>query len=80
MNEWNAQNAIWSLKFGISVIRNLISRVLTIHHVKLAHSVEQKRFDLPLLTPLLRNLWLLLVFLITNKGSQEFGEREGKIM
>ena len=26
-NEWNAQNAIWSCAFGLSITRNLITRV-----------------------------------------------------
>ena len=39
---------------------NLNTRVLTICHVKLMQStaLEQKRFDLPSLSPALRNLWL----------------------
>ena len=42
--------------------RTLITRVLTIGHVKLTQStaLEQKRFDLRWLSPALRNLWLLL--------------------
>ena len=49
--------------FGPSITRNLITRVLTICHVKLTQStaLEQKRFDLRSLSPALRNLWLLLV-------------------
>ena len=62
-NVWNAQNAIWSHAFGPSIALNLITRVLTICHVKLTQSttMEQKRFDLWSLSPALRNLWLLLV-------------------
>ena len=47
--------------FGPSITRNLLTRVLTICHVKLTQStaLEQKRFDLRLLSPALRNLWLL---------------------
>ena len=61
-NEWNAQNAIWSPAFGLSNPRNLITRVLTLCHVKLTQStlLEQKRFNLRSLLPALRNLWLLL--------------------
>ena len=49
--------------FGPSTTCNLITRVLTICHVKLTQStaLEQKRFDLRSLSPALRNLWLLLV-------------------
>ena len=47
----------------LSTTRNLITRVLTICHVKLMQStaLEQKRFDLLSLSPTLHNLWLLLV-------------------
>ena len=64
-NEWNALNAIWSRAFGPSIIRHLITHVLTICHVKLAQSAAlyQKRFDLRSLSPALRNLRLLLVIL-----------------
>ena len=50
-NKWNAHNAIWSLAIGPSITRNLITRVLTIYHVKLAQSTafEQQRFDLHLI-------------------------------
>ena len=60
-NEWNTQNAK-SRAFGPSITRNLITRFLTICHVKLTQStaLEQKRFDLRSLSPTLRNLWLLL--------------------
>ena len=48
--------------FGPSITRNLITRVLTICHVKLFRTaLEQKRFDLRSLSPALRNLWLLLI-------------------
>ena len=48
--------------FGPSITRAL-TRVLTIRHVKLAHStaLEQKRFDLRSWSPTFRNLWFLLV-------------------
>jgi len=44
--------------------RTLITRVLTICHVKLAQSsaLEQKRFNFRSLSPALRNLWLLQVY------------------
>ena len=47
-NEQKAHNAIWSCTFGPSITRILITRVLTICHVKLMQStaLEQKRFDL----------------------------------
>ena len=47
-NEWNVQKAIRSRAFGLSIPRYLITRVLTICHVKLMQSttMEQKRFDL----------------------------------
>ena len=57
--------------------RNFITRVWTfyhslsdhdlISHVKLTQStaLEQKHFDLRSLSPALRNLWLLLVIIIT---------------
>ena len=63
-NVWNAQNALWSRAFGPSITRNLITRVLTICHVKRTRNPapEQKRFDLPSLSPA-HNLWLLLVFI-----------------
>ena len=49
--------------FGPSITRNLLTRVLTICHVKLTQStaLEQKRFDLRALSPALCNLWLSLV-------------------
>ena len=61
-NEWNAQSVIWSRSFGRSITCNLMTRVLTICHVKLTQSTDmkQKRFELRLLLPALRNLWLLL--------------------
>ena len=61
-NEWNAQSAIWSRAFGPSITCNLMTCVLTICHVKLTQNtaMEQKRFELRLLLPTLRNLWLLL--------------------
>ena len=46
-------------QYGPSITRNLIARVLTICHMK-RRALEQKRFDLPLLSPVLLNLWLLL--------------------
>ena len=51
-----------SRAFGTSISRNLITRVLTIYHVKLTRSTvfAQKRFDLRSMSPALRNLWLLL--------------------
>jgi len=50
-------------QFGPSITRNLITRVLTICHMKLTQSraMEQKRFDLRSLSLSLRNLWLLPV-------------------
>ena len=63
-NEWNASHAIWSHAFRPSITCDLITHVLTIYHVKLMQSTgfEQKCFDLPSLSPALRNLWLLLVY------------------
>ena len=63
-NEWNASHAIWSHAFRPSITCDLITHVLTICHVKLTQSTvfEQKCFDLPSLSPALRNLWLLLVY------------------
>ena len=54
-----------------STERNLITRVLTICQVKLMQStaLEQKRFDLQSLSPVLRKLWLLLVLAIITIGS-----------
>ena len=68
----NAQNAIWSRAFRFSITRNLITRVLTICHVKLAQSttMEQKRFDLQSLSSALCDLYLLLAF--KNFGSIKF--------
>ena len=62
-NIWNAENTIWSRAFGPSIVRYLITRVLTIYHVKLKQStaIEEKYFDLRSLSPALPNLWLLLV-------------------
>ena len=47
-NEWNARNAVWSRASRPSAPRNLITRVLTICHVKLTQStaMEQKRLHL----------------------------------
>ena len=73
--KWLLENANYSVNqiitgdkrsprpFGPSITRNLITRVFTICHVKLTQrtALEQKRFDLPSLSPALRNLWLLLV-------------------
>ena len=63
-NVWNAQNPLLSPTFGRSITCNLITRVLTICHVKLTQStvLELKRFDLRSLSPALLNHWLLLVF------------------
>ena len=63
-NVWNAKNALWSRAFGLSITRKLITRLLTICHVKLSQStaLEQKRFELRLLSPAFHNLWLLLVY------------------
>ena len=63
-NVWNAQNPLLSPAFGRSIICNLITRVLTICHVKLTQStvLELKRFDLRSLPSALLNHWLLLVF------------------
>ena len=49
-----------------SITRYLITRVLTICHVKRTQStaLEQKRFDLRLLSPALRNLWLFIVLVL----------------
>ena len=52
--------------FGPFTTGNLITRVLTIYHVKRTEStalevLEQERFDLRSLSPALRNLWLLLM-------------------
>ena len=48
--------------FGPSITHKLITRVLTIRHVKLAQTtaLEQKRFDLRSLSPTFRNFWFLL--------------------
>ena len=46
-------------QYGPSITRNLITRVLTICHMK-RRALVQKCFDLPLLSPVLLNLWLLL--------------------
>ena len=53
----------WSRAFELSITRDLITRVLTLCHVKLTQStvLEQKRFNLRSLSLALRNLWLLLV-------------------
>ena len=62
-NEWNARNALWSRAFGLSITRNLITRVLTICHVKLTQitTMKEKRFDIRSLSPAIRNFRLLLV-------------------
>ena len=46
-NEWNEQNPIWSSVSRPSTTRSLISRDLTICHVKFTQStaLEQKGFD-----------------------------------
>ena len=59
-NEWNAQNTLWSCAFGPSITRNLITRVLTICHVKRTQSTALEQ-NLRSLSPALHNLWLLLV-------------------
>ena len=63
--ERNVPNAIWSCTFLSSTPCNLITRVLTICHLKLTQitALEQKRLDLRSLSPVLRNLWLLLVYI-----------------
>ena len=62
---WNAQNAIWSRVFGPFVTRILITRVLTIHHVKVTQStgIKQTHFYLRSLSPAIPNFRLLLVSL-----------------
>ena len=56
---------IWSRAFQTSIPRYLITRVLTIWHVKPTQSpaLVQKRFDVRSLSPAVHNLWLLLVWL-----------------
>ena len=44
-NEWNAQNAIWSRAFRPFTPRNLITRVLTICHVKLTQSTAMEAIN-----------------------------------
>ena len=63
-NVWNAQNALWSRAFGLSITRKLIARIVTICYLKLSQStaLEQKRFEVRLLSPAFHNLWLLLVY------------------
>ena len=53
----------WSCVIWPSTSCNLITRVLTVCHVKLTQNtaLQQKCFDLQLLSPALPNLWLLLV-------------------
>ena len=65
-NEWNAQNAISSLALRPSARRNLITRVLSIGHVKLKQSttLEQNVWTFDRRRPhssSLPNVWLLLV-------------------
>ena len=66
--ECTERNLIWGA-FGPSINPNLITRVLTIHHVKLTQrvSLEQERFDLSSLTPALRNLPLLPLKLMSQQ-------------
>ena len=59
--------------FWPSIPCNMITHVLTICHVKFMQSTmfEWKCFDLPSLSPTLRNLWLLLViFIVCDKVEQ----------
>ena len=53
----------WSFVIWPSTSCNLITRVLTVYHVKLTQNtaLQQKCFDLQSLSPALPNLWLLLV-------------------
>ena len=62
-NEWNSSKAICDHARSDLGTCNVITRVLIIYHVKVTQStaIEQKRFDLRSLSPILRNLWLLLV-------------------
>ena len=62
-NEWNSSKAICDHARSDLGTCNFITRVLIICHVKVTQSTafEQKRFDLRSLSPILRNLWLLLV-------------------
>ena len=63
-NEWNSSKAICDHARSDLGTCNFITRVLIIYHVKVKQSTafEQKRFDLRSLSPILRNLWLLLVY------------------
>ena len=65
INQIHRTQLLWSRAFWPSTPRNLITRVSTIFHVKLAQStaLEQKRLDLRSLSPALPILWLLLVYL-----------------
>ena len=49
-------------RLALLSLMHALTRVLTICHVKLAQStaLEQKRFDLRLLSPTFRNFWVLL--------------------
>ena len=62
-NEWNSSKAICDHARSDLGTCNVITRVLIIYHVKVTQStaIEQKRFDLRSLSPMLHNLWLLLV-------------------
>ena len=62
-NEWNSWKAICDHARSDLGTCNFITRVLIIYHVKVTQSTafEQKRFDLRSFSPILRNLWLLLV-------------------
>ena len=62
-NEWNSSKAICDHARSDLGTCNFITRVLIIYHVKVMQSTafEQKRFDLRSLSPILCNLWLLLV-------------------
>ena len=61
-NEWNAQNAIWSRAFGLSITRNFITRVLTTQST----AMEQKRKKkpdrrLPNVIAVTLDLWPLVI-------------------
>ena len=64
-NEWNAQNAVWSPSFILSITHDLITHILTIYHVQHTQNTmwEQECFDLWLLLPALHNLWSLIVLI-----------------
>ena len=57
MNEWNAQNAIWSRAFGLFITRNVITRVDYLSRETYAkHNDGAKAFDLRSLSPALCDL------------------------